>query len=163
MKQYEKQQEVIAKAEDFIRRNIARASTSNRAKSRRKMLERMERIEKPTGDMKQAQFRFEIEKTSGNDVLKVQGISLSYEPNVPILDGIDLELTRGEAVALIGPNGAGKSTLLKLIAGELTPDVGQIEWGTNVSIAYYDQEQRDLDPDNTCWKKYGVNFRTCWK
>lgn len=158
LKQYEKQQEEIARAEEFIRRNIARASTANRAKSRRKMLEKMERIEKPQGESRRAQFRFNIAKTSGKDVLKVKDLRFSYEHGEPILDGIDLELTRGEAVALIGPNGAGKSTLLKLIAGELEQEAGSIEWGSNVSIAYYDQEQKDLNPDNTVldevWNEY---------
>lgn len=158
LKMYEKQQEEISRIEDFIRRNIARASTTKRAQSRRKMLEKMERIERPAGQ-KRAAFRFEIDRMTGKDVLEVHQLALSYEEEgPPLLQNINFELKRGDSVALIGPNGIGKSTLLKALAGKLKPRSGEIYWGTNVKIGYYDQEQTELNPENTVldevWNAY---------
>lgn len=149
MKQYEKQQDEIARMEEFIRRNIVRASTTKRAQSRRKALERMERIDKPLGELKRASFAFEVEQTSGNDVLKVQNLTVSYDGKQPLFRNASFRLQRGETVALIGPNGIGKSTLLKTLIGQHRPDQGSCEWGTNVRIGYYDQEQAGLNPNHT--------------
>ncbi|GAB2719939.1 ABC-F family ATP-binding cassette domain-containing protein [Paenibacillus thermoaerophilus] len=154
-KHYEKQQEEIAKLEEFIRRNIARASTTRRAQSRRKQLERMQRLDRPPGELRRAAFAFEIDRTSGNDVLEVSGLTASVgdasneSGRRRLWEGLSFRLTRGEMVALIGPNGIGKSTLLKTLVGQHRPDAGTIRWGSNVKLAYYDQEQTGLNPANT--------------
>ncbi|SFJ72968.1 ABC-F family ATP-binding cassette domain-containing protein [Thermoflavimicrobium dichotomicum] len=145
LKAYEEQQAEIKKMEEFIQRNIARASTSKRAQSRRKVLEKMERIEKPITQMKQAAIRFDIAVTSGKQVLEVDQLSVGYE--TPILQDLSFRIERGERIAIIGPNGIGKSTLLKTLAGHLPPHQGEIRWGTNVQVDYYDQEQKDLHPE----------------
>ncbi|GEL06943.1 ATP-binding cassette domain-containing protein [Salisediminibacterium halotolerans] len=144
MREYEKQQEEIKKLEDFVAKNIARDSTSNRAKSRRKKLEKIERIDKPMTEDESAKFRFDIERQTGNDVLMIEQLAFGYSE--PLLSNVTLKMTRGESVALIGPNGIGKSTLLKTIAGQLDPMDGSIRYGSNVHIGYYDQEQTALNP-----------------
>lgn len=150
MKLYEKQQDEIARMEDFIRRNIVRASTTKRAQSRRKALEKMDVIDRPLGDLKRASFSFEAEVMSGKDVLHVDGLAYAFEPGgTPLFKDVSFNLWRGETVALIGPNGIGKSTLLKMLTGDLKPTAGTITWGTKVKIGYYDQEQSHLNPDNT--------------
>jgi len=148
-KQYERQQEEIARMEDFIRRNIARASTTKRAQSRRKALERMERIEKPPGEPKRVGLRFEAGRPSGNDVLRAESLAFGYEPGKPLFAGLSFRLRRGESLAVIGPNGIGKSSLLKILTGRLEPLAGNFEWGTGVRIGYYDQEMSGLNPENT--------------
>lgn len=158
LKQYEKQQDEIAKLETFIQRNLVRASTTKRAQSRRKALERMERIDKPMGDLKKAHFSFEVEYMSGKEVLQVSGMSVSFEPGSFLFRDVSFELRRGETAALIGPNGIGKSTLLKCLIGDMTPAAGTFQWGTKVKIGYYDQEQTNLNPGNTVleelWSAY---------
>ena len=158
LKQYEQQQEEIARMEDFIRRNIARASTTRRAQSRRKMLERMERLERPAGNPKKARFSFEIDRVSGNDVLDVRGLGKSFPGKGTVFRNVSFQLKRGQSVALIGPNGIGKSTLLKILVGKEQPDEGTFQWGSNVKIGYYDQEQTDLNETNTVleevWSAY---------
>ncbi|MGG1479981.1 ABC-F family ATP-binding cassette domain-containing protein [Bacillus smithii] len=148
MKQYEKQQEEIEKLQDFIQRNIARASTTKRAQSRRKRLEKMELMEKPAGDEKSAQFSFEIAKQSGNEVMRVKDLAIGYGHD-PVSENIHLNITRGESIALVGPNGVGKTTLLKTIIGLLQPIKGSVQFGTNVEIGYYDQEQANLTSNKT--------------
>lgn len=158
LKLYERQQQEIARMEDFIRRNIARASTTNRAKSRRKALERLERIDRPAGELKRASFRFEAGRPSGKDVLRVEQLAFGYDPDNPLFSGFNLHLRRGESLALIGPNGIGKSSLLKILIGRLKPQCGSVEWGAGVRIGYYDQEQSELTPGNTVleelWNAY---------
>jgi ATP-binding cassette, subfamily F, member 3 len=154
LKRYEKQQGEIAKMEDFVQRNIARASTTKRAQSRRKALDKLERIDRPMGDLKRASFSFEVDRLSGKDVLKAEGLSVSFktedgESTGPLFRNVSFDLTRGEIVALIGPNGIGKSTLLKALVGEREPDAGTITWGARVKIGYYDQEQRGLSMHRT--------------
>ncbi|MDQ0163660.1 ATP-binding cassette subfamily F protein 3 [Bacillus alveayuensis] len=158
LKLYEKQQDEIARMKDFIQRNLARASTTKRAQSRRKMLEKMDVIDKPQGDEKSAQFSFEIEKQSGHDVLKAKNISVTYDGKSPIISDVSFSITRGEVIALIGPNGIGKSTLLKAIVKRIKPFSGEFQFGANVTIGYYDQEQADLT-SNKCvldelWDEY---------
>ncbi len=143
LKQYEKQQSEIAKIEQFIQRNIARASTAKRAQSRRKQLEKMELIERPKGEEKAPNFSFSIEKQSGNDVLRIRDLHVAYGDKT-ILKNIHLNIDRGEAVALIGANGVGKSTLLKAIVGKIPIQSGTIQFGSNVTVGYYDQEQANL-------------------
>lgn len=149
LKHYEKQQDEIAKMEDFVQRNIVRASTTKRAQSRRKALEKMDRLDKPAGELKKASFRFETERQSGKDVLRAQHLSASYDGTRRLFGNASFELRRGDMAALIGPNGVGKSTLLKILTGQKRQDAGTFEWGTNVSIGYYDQEQQGLNPNNT--------------
>ncbi len=148
MRQYEKQQDEIAKMEDFIQRNIVRASTTKRAQSRRKALEKIGRVDKPLGDLKRASFTFEVEQPSGREVLQVDRVAISHGPK-HLADNISFQLRRGETAALIGPNGIGKTTLLKALMDRHQPDRGTIKWGTNVRIGYYDQEQTGLTATNT--------------
>ncbi|MFB5664340.1 ABC-F family ATP-binding cassette domain-containing protein [Alteribacillus sp. HJP-4] len=145
LKAFEKQQKERAVLEDFVQRNIARASTSKRAQSRRKKLENMDQLDRPDGALKSAKFSFEIDRQSGNDVLQLQNISISYGSHPPIIEQLTLSIKRGESIGLIGPNGAGKSTLLKAIAGSLNIDSGSIRLGSKISVGYYDQEQAGLD------------------
>ncbi|KAA8783394.1 ATP-binding cassette subfamily F protein 3 [Paenibacillus sp. 4624] len=158
MKQYEKQQDEISKMEDFVQKNIVRASTTKRAQSRRKALEKMDRLDKPLGDLKKAHFSFETAVMSGKEVLRVDQLSVAYEEGSPLFRNVSFDLRRGETVALIGPNGIGKSTMLKCLTGSLRPAQGDIQWGTKVQIGYYDQEQTGLNPSNTVleelWSAY---------
>ncbi|WP_066301091.1 ABC-F family ATP-binding cassette domain-containing protein [Bacillus sp. FJAT-29937] len=157
LKQFEKQQEEVAKLQDFIQRNLARASTTKRAQSRRKQLERMELLDRPSGDEKSANFGFQIEKQTGNEVLKVESVAVGYNDEM-ISKNISFRITRGESIALVGPNGIGKSTLLKTIIEKLPSLAGSIHYGSNVAIGYYDQEQAELTSNkrvlNELWDEY---------
>jgi ATP-binding cassette, subfamily F, member 3 len=157
MKEYEKQQEEVAKLQDFIQRNLARASTTKRAQSRRKQLEKMDIKDRPLGDEKSASFGFQIDKQSGNEVLKADSIAIGYD-GAEISNGISFRITRGESIALVGPNGVGKSTLLKTIIDKLSPIAGDFQHGSNVFIGYYDQEQAELSSNkrvlNELWDEY---------
>lgn len=159
MKQYEKQQDEISRLEDFVQRNIVRASTTKRAQSRRKALEKMDRIDKPLGDLKKASFSFEPDFMSGKEVLQVRDVAVAFnEGGIPLFKNASFELRRGETAALIGPNGIGKSTLLQCMIGSREPSAGTVNWGAKVKIAYYDQEQTRLNPRNTVleelWSEY---------
>ncbi len=148
MKLFEKQQGEIAKLEDFIQRNLARASTTKRAQSRRKQLEKMRIMDRPAGDEKSADFSFSIEKQTGNDVFSLVDGTVGYDGN-PLAKNIELSLTRGDSIALVGPNGIGKSTLLKTIIKKLPLISGEMKYGSNVLMGYYDQEQADLSSNKT--------------
>ena len=153
MKLFEKQQDEVAKLQDFIQRNLARASTTKRAQSRRKQLDRMELMDRPLGDESSATFRFDIEKQSGNEVLNIHSLSIGYEKDAAVSTNINLRVTRGESIALVGPNGVGKSTLLKTIVEKLPALDGELQIGTNVFIGYYDQQQADLTSNKTVLKE----------
>ncbi|MFD2444210.1 ribosomal protection-like ABC-F family protein [Bacillus sp. CGMCC 1.16607] len=157
LKLFERQQDEIAKLEDFIQRNLARATTTKRAQSRRKKLEKMDRLDRPLGDEKSASFRFEIERQSGNEVLNLDQLDIGYKQEA-ISKDLSFRLTRGESVALVGPNGIGKSTLLKTLIEKLPPLSGGIRLGSNVTIGYYDQEQAELSSNkrvlNELWDDY---------
>lgn len=157
MKLYEKQQQEIANLEDFVQRNLARASTTKRAQSRRKQLEKMDRMERPLGDEKSATFSFEIEKQSGNDVLKLEKLTVGY-PGKRVAADISFRVIKGDSVALVGPNGIGKSTLLKTIIKKFPALSGKVQYGSNLSIGYYDQEQAELTSSkrvlNELWDDY---------
>ncbi|WHY34493.1 ABC-F family ATP-binding cassette domain-containing protein [Cytobacillus firmus] len=156
MKQFEKQQEEIAKLQDFIQRNLARASTTKRAQSRRKQLARMDVMDRPLGDEKSASFGFDIERQSGNEVLNIHSLAIGYEEKVS--ENISMRLARGDSIALVGPNGIGKSTLLKTIIKSIPSFSGEIQYGSNVTIGYYDQEQAELTSNkrvlNELWDEY---------
>jgi ATP-binding cassette, subfamily F, member 3 len=157
MKLFEKQQDEITKLQDFIQRNLARASTTKRAQSRRKQLEKIDRMDRPLGDEKSASFSFQIERQSGNDVLKAASLAVGYRENV-VSENITFHLSRGDSTALVGPNGVGKSTLLKTIVEKLPSIAGSIHYGSNVTIGYYDQEQAELSSNkkvlNELWDEY---------
>jgi ATP-binding cassette, subfamily F, member 3 len=156
MKQFEKQQEEIAKLQDFIQRNLARASTTKRAQSRRKQLARMDVMDRPQGDEKSASFGFDIERQSGNEVLNIHSLAIGYKEIVS--EDISMRLARGDSIALVGPNGIGKSTLLKTIIKKIPSFSGEIQYGSNVTIGYYDQEQAELTSNkrvlNELWDEY---------
>jgi len=150
LKHYEKQQEEIERMEQFIQRNIVRASTTKRAQSRRKALDKMDRMDRPAGELKKAHFSFEIERMTGKDVLTVDNLSVKFAgKDDPLFRNVRFNLTRGETVALIGPNGIGKSTLLKTLVGQLEPSSGTIQFGSHVKLGYYDQEHTRLNGQNT--------------
>lgn len=149
IKAYEKQQDQIAKLEDFVARNLVRASTTKRAQSRRKQLEKLDRLDRPQGDEKSAHFLFAIEKPSGNIVLQVEDGAIGYDAQHVLAEPIQLDIRKTEAVALVGPNGIGKSTLLKSIIHQLPFIRGKEQLGTNVTIGYYDQGQADLHSNKT--------------
>lgn len=157
MKQFEKQQGEKAKLEDYVQRNLVRASTTKMAQSRRRVLEKTDWMEAPDGSEKSARFGFNIAKQSGNDVLNVNALAIGYGSN-PVSENISLKLYRQESLALVGPNGVGKSTLLKTIIKELKPLAGDIHYGTGIQFGYYDQEQANLKGNklllNELWDDY---------
>ena len=147
-KAYEKQQQEIHDLEEFIAKNLVRASTTKRAQSRRKKLEKMERLEKPKGDQRSARFEFTVERESGNQVLQVTDAYIGYDHEA--LSGtISFQLRKREAIAIVGPNGIGKSTLLKSITGELPLIEGSIDLGAGVQVGYYDQNLAGLSSNQT--------------
>jgi ATP-binding cassette subfamily F protein 3 len=147
-KTYEKQQEEKAKLEDFVNRNLARASTTGMAQSRRKIIERTDWMDSPDGDEKSAKFGFDIDRPSGNDVLRLDDVSIGY-PEKKISSNISFFVYKQDRIALVGPNGVGKSTLLKTIMKQLNTINGVIQYGTNVQFGYYDQEQAALSGNKT--------------
>ena len=148
-KAYEQQQQEIRRMEEFVRRNMARASTTKRAQSRQKALERMERIQRPPGDRKKAAIRFIPSVTSGQQVLETEELTVGYDSAHPLIAPARLRLKRGDRIALLGPNGAGKSSLLKTLVGSLPPLSGKITFGTQVRLDFYDQEQEELNEKQT--------------
>ena len=146
---------LIKEAEDFIQRNITRASTSKRAQSRRRSLEQMQIIDRPLGDEAAANFSFQINKASGNDVIKLNNFEFTYPNNeAPLFKNISFTAHRGERIALIGQNGIGKTTLLN----EITQYNPEITIGANVDIGFYDQEQALLSLKNTVLEEVWSEF-----
>lgn len=148
-KAYNKQQEEIAKLQDFVDKNIVRASTTKQAQARRKQLEKMDVLEKPAGDNKTVHFNFTPTRPSGNEVLKVEQATAGYEPDKPMAGPIDFQVNKFDRIAIIGPNGVGKSTLLKSVLGKIPFLKGDAKFGANVDVGYYDQEIQQLNPKNT--------------
>ena len=144
---YEKQQEKIKKEEEFIQKNLVRASTTKRAQSRRKVLDKMERI-KPPKHKQKVRINFTSELPSGKEVLIAKDLTIGYPDKVMVSD-IDFQVNKNDRVAIIGPNGIGKSTLLKTIMKKLEPKDGSIKYGASLDIGYYDQELQSLDPSKT--------------
>ena len=147
-KNYEKQQKEIAALEDFVNRNLVRASTTKRAQSRRKQLEKMERLDKPEAGNKSANMTFHSEKTSGNIVLTVENATIGYDGEI-LSEPINLDLRKMNAVAVVGPNGIGKTTFIKSIVDQIPFIKGEKRFGANVEVGYYDQTQSKLTPSNT--------------
>ncbi|MBO5571397.1 MAG: ABC-F family ATP-binding cassette domain-containing protein [Ruminococcus sp.] len=150
-KEYEMQQKQIAQMEDYVARNLVRASTTKMAQSRRKQLEKMERIEKPFHDTKSAKIRFTYGVEPPLDVLKVKGVDIAVGDGTArktLVDNIDFEVRRGEKVGIIGDNGIGKSTLLRIIQEQL-PHKGLVRWNSNIKISYFEQESTNLNKELT--------------
>ena len=148
MKEYEMQQMQIAQLQTYVDKNMARASTAASAKSRQKILDSMEELDRPDGDLKTMKLRFEHTHEPYKDVLTVHGLDVTVgEEHIKLCGNIDFELKRGERVAIIGDNGIGKSSFLKTIQGLIPYYTGEIEWGKNVSVSYYEQENLNLDQD----------------
>ena len=148
MKHYEQQRKKIAALEDFVNRNIVRASTTKRAQARRKQLEKMDRLERPVSDDRSIHFSFEYGEPSGNDVLAVKDLKIGYHEQA-IAGPFSFKEQKGQRIGIIGPNGIGKSTLLKTLLHKLPAISGEVKFGVNLQIGYYDQEQQQLHPDKT--------------
>ena len=157
-KNYEKQQKEIAALEDFVNRNLVRASTTKRAQSRRKQLEKMERLDKPEAGKKSANMTFQSEKTSGNVVLTVENAAIGYDGEV-LSEPINLDLRKMNAIAIVGPNGIGKSTFIKSIVDQIPFIKGEKRFGANVEVGYYDQTQSKLTPSNTVLDELWNDFK----
>ena len=157
-KNYEKQQKEIAALEDFVNRNLVRASTTKRAQSRRKQLEKMERLDKPEAGKKAANMTFQSEKTSGNVVLTVENAAIGYDGEV-LSEPINLDLRKMNAVAIVGPNGIGKSTFIKSIVDQIPFIKGEKRFGANVEVGYYDQIQSKLTASNTVLDELWNDFK----
>ena len=153
---YEKQQEKIKKEEEFIQKNLVRASTTKRAQSRRKALDKMERI-KPPKHKQKVRINFTSDRPSGKEVLIAKDLTIGY-PDKTMVSDIDFQVNKNDRVAIIGPNGIGKSTLLKTIMKKLEPKDGSIKYGASLDIGYYDQELQSLDTSkavlDTIWDRH---------
>ena len=157
-KNYEKQQKEIAALEDFVNRNLVRASTTKRAQSWRKQLEKMERLDKPESGKKSANMTFQSEKTSGNVVLTVEDAAIGYDGEI-LSEPINLDLRKMNAVAIVGPNGIGKTTFIKSIVDQIPFIKGEKRFGANVELGYYDQTQSKLTPSNTVLDELWNDFK----
>ncbi|WP_164828432.1 ABC-F family ATP-binding cassette domain-containing protein, partial [Streptococcus sp. DD11] len=157
-KNYEKQQKEIAALEDFVSRNLVRASTTKRAQSRRKQLEKMERLDKPETGGRSANMTFQSAKVSGNVVLTLEDAAIGYEGQV-LSEPVNLDLRKLSATAIVGPNGIGKTTLIKSLVGQLPFIRGQERLGANVELGYYDQTQSKLTPSNTVLDELWNDFK----
>ena len=158
-KNFEKQQKEIAKLEDFVNRNIVRASTTKRAQARRKQLEKMERLDKPTEGQKSANMTFHADKISGNVVLTVRDAAIGYDDEI-LSEPISLDVKKMDAIAIVGPNGIGKTTFIKSVVGKLPFIKGTSTYGANVEVGYYDQTQSALTPSNTVLDELWNDFAT---
>lgn len=166
-KLYEQQQAERAKLEDYVARNLVRASTTKMAQSRQKMLERLEPVGKPRRRLKPPKIRLEFETEPVKDVLTVENLTIavgSGEKERVLLSGAEFNIQRGDKVAIIGPNGSGKTTLLRALLSAQQPVMGRISWGRGVKRSYYDQGSDHLDQSltvmDTMWKAYPRMYET---
>lgn len=148
LKQYEAQQKEIARLQDFVDRNIARATSANAAKNKQKAIARMDLIEAPQQAEKTAAFRLQAQKKTGKDVLELQALTIGYT-DVTLAKDISCHFYRGDRVAIVGPNGVGKTTLLKTILQQLPALAGTIKEGYHLEYGYFDQEDESLHPQKT--------------
>lgn len=158
-KNYEKQAKEIAKLEDFVQRNLVRASTTKRAQARRKQLEKMEHLDKPSAGQKLANMTFHADKVSGNVVLTVTDAAIGYDDQI-LSEPINIDVKKFDAIAIVGPNGIGKSTLIKSIVGQIPFIKGTSTYGANVEVGYYDQTQSNLTRTNTVLDELWNDFST---
>lgn len=152
LKEYEAQQKEIAKLEDYVAKNLVRASTSKMAKSRQHMLDRIERIDKPLMYSKPPKIKLEYDIEPTKDIVRVVDCPLVVGEGADkkeLIKSLSMNVRRGEHVAIIGANGIGKTSILKLIQGIIPHEGGNISWGGNVKISYYEQEHAILDPHKT--------------
>ena len=150
-KEYEQQQKQIAQLEDYVAKNLVRASTTKMAQSRRKQLEKMERIERPVHDTKSAKIHFTYAVEPPQEVLKVKGIDIAVgegSGRKTLVDELSFDVRRGEKIGIIGDNGIGKSTLLRIIQEQL-PHKGIVRWNSNIKISYFEQESTNLNRELT--------------
>ena len=156
LKEYVSQQKDIKRLEEFVQKNIARASTSKMAKSRQKVLDKMEIIDNPRKDDKAANIEFRIKEKSGRDVLIVNDLQVGYEEQVG--QKYNFSVYKGDRLAIVGKNGIGKSTLIKTIAKKQKELGGNIQYGSKVSLGYYDQKQAEFESSKTIlnelWDEY---------
>ena len=156
LKEYVSQQKDIKRLEEFVQKNIARASTSKMAKSRQKVLDKMEIIDNPRKDDKAANIEFRIKEQSGRDVLIVNDLQVGYEEQVG--QKYNFSVYKGDRLAIVGKNGIGKSTLIKTIAKKQKELGGNIQYGSKVSLGYYDQKQAEFESSKTIlnelWDEY---------
>lgn len=156
LKEYVSQQKDIKRLEEFVQKNIARASTSKMAKSRQKVLDKMEIIDNPRKDDKAANIEFRIKEQSGRDVLIVNDLQVGYEEQVG--QKYNFSVYKGDRIAIVGKNGIGKSTLIKTIAKKQKELGGNIQYGSKVSLGYYDQKQAEFESSKTIlnelWDEY---------
>ncbi len=159
IKQYYNQQREIRHQEEVIAKlkSFNREKSIKRAESREKLLDKIERIEKPTEDNTDIRIVLEPNVVSGNDVLKVEGLTKAFPP-LQLFSGINFEVKRGERVALIGNNGTGKTTILKIINELISPDAGTVTLGSNVHIGYYDQEHQQLHMEKTIFDEIADDY-----
>lgn len=159
IKQYYNQQREIRHQEEVIAKlkSFNREKSIKRAESREKLLDKIERIEKPTEDNTDIRIVLEPNMVSGNDVLKVEGLTKAFPP-LQLFSGIHFEVKRGERVALIGNNGTGKTTILKIINELISPDAGTVTLGSNVHIGYYDQEHQQLHMEKTIFDEIADDY-----
>lgn len=157
LKEYVSQQKDIKKLEEFVQKNIARASTSGMAKSRQKILDKIERIDNPKKDNKTAHIEFAIKEQSGRDVLRIENLEVGYD-KLKIGTTYNFDVYKGDRLAIVGKNGIGKSTLIKAIAKKEKSLSGHIHYGSKVSLGYYDQKQAEFQSSKTIlaelWDEY---------
>lgn len=157
LKEFTSQQKDIKRLEEFVQKNIARASTSKMAKSRQKVLDKMELIDNPKKDDKAANIEFKIKEQSGRDVLMIENLKVGYDGK-QVGNAYNFSVYKGDRIAIVGRNGIGKSTLIKTIARKQNAIGGSVHYGSKVSLGYYDQKQAEFESSKTIlnelWDEY---------
>lgn len=157
LKEFTSQQKDIKRLEEFVQKNIARASTSKMAKSRQKVLDKMELIDNPKKDDKAANIEFKIKEQSGRDVLIIENLKVGYDGK-QVGNAYNFSVYKGDRIAIVGRNGIGKSTLIKTIAKKQNAIGGSVHYGSKVSLGYYDQKQAEFESSKTIlnelWDEY---------
>ena len=157
LKEFTSQQKDIKRLEEFVQKNIARASTSKMAKSRQKVLDKMELIDNPKKDDKAANIEFNIKEQSGRDVLMIENLKVGYDGK-QVGNAYNFSVYKGDRIAIVGRNGIGKSTLIKTIAKKQKALDGSVHYGSKVSLGYYDQKQAEFESSKTIlnelWDEY---------